>query len=113
MPAVVLFIIVLLVAFLVLKSVRDARQSAATRPDDGEPARPQRSSRGERRAARDPAPSAPIDQEALTAHVTKLRGAVSEGLISSDEAVASIVRHTEGGLSEEAARKLLDIDEAA
>ena len=32
---------------------------------------------------------------------------------TGDEAVASVIRHTEGGLSEETARKLLDIDEAA
>lgn len=114
MPAVVLFIIVLLVALLVLKSVRDARHNAeAPASDDGEAARPQRAARGQRHAAGDTAPSAPIDQEALTAHVSKLREAVSQGLISSDEAVASVVRHTAGGLSEEAARKLLDIDEAA
>lgn len=116
MPAAVLLIIVVLVAFLVLKSIRDARQDGAGphATDEGEAAHAPRPSRSERAGgAPDTSPSAPIDEEALTAHVTKLREAVSQGLISGDEAVASVVRHTDGGLSEEAARKLLDIDEAA
>jgi hypothetical protein len=114
MPAVVLFIIALLVAFLVLKSLRDARQGTpASSTDDGPTTGPQPTPRSERQAPRQAHSSSPIDEEALTAHVTKLRQAVSQGLISGDEAVASVIRHTEGGLSEEAARKLLDIDEAA
>lgn len=119
MPAVVLLIILLLVAFLLLKSFQDAKTRAAE-SDAGEdkesgsshPSRARR--RLPRRSREDPAPSAPpIDQEALAAHVTKLREAITKGLISNDEAAASVVRYTEGGLSDDAARKLLDTDDEA
>lgn len=115
MPAVVLLIIVLLVVFLVVKSVHDARGRAADGTggdEDGKGAT--RSVWVQRRTSQKPAsPAAEIDREALSAHVTKLREAVAHGLISSDEAVASVVRHTDGELSEESARRLLDNDDEA
>lgn len=117
MPAVVLLIILLLVAFLLLKSFQDAKtrgaeSDAGEKPGSSHPSRARR--RLPRRSREDPAPSAPpIDQEALAAHVTKLREAITKGLISNDEAAASVVRYTEGGLSDDAARKLLDTDDEA
>jgi flagellar biosynthesis/type III secretory pathway M-ring protein FliF/YscJ len=118
MPAVVLLIIVLLVVFLVLKSVHDARARSAgdESNDDAAPStRPSRSERrvAARREAREPAPSVPVDENALKAHAAKLRKAVAEGLISAEEATASVVRQSHGHMSEEAARELLDIDDEA
>ncbi|HVL98552.1 MAG TPA: hypothetical protein VM324_04590 [Egibacteraceae bacterium] len=49
----------------------------------------------------------PIDEEGLAEHVAKLRDAIGAGLVTTDEAVASICRFTNGVLSEEAARELL------
>lgn len=117
MPAVVVLIIVLLVVFLVLKSVQDARARPAEGDDDhGSGQGSKRPAWSQRRARHQPASSPPteIDREALSAHVTKLREAVAQGLISADEAAASVVRHTEGALSEESAHQLLNSnDEAA
>lgn len=119
MPGVVLLIIILVVAFLVLKSVHDARTRGAegsAEEGGGEAAPAMRAGRGERRAGRRPSrerSAPPVDHEALTAHVTKLREAVAAGLISADEAAASVVRQSEGQLSDEAARKLLDLDDEA
>jgi hypothetical protein len=39
--------------------------------------------------------------------VRKLRSAITDGLISLDEGVASIVRHTDGAVEDDDARKLL------
>lgn len=114
MPAVVLLIIIVLVVFLVLKSVHDARGRAADGTDDEASEGTARSVWTQRRATKKPSsPSAEIDREALSAHVTKLREAVAHGLISADEAAASVVRHTDGELSEESARQLLDSDDEA
>lgn len=115
MPAVVLLIIILLVVFLVLKSVHDARDRSAEGTGDGESGEgAKRTVWTQRRGRQKPAsPSGEIDREALSTHVTKLREAVAHGLISTDEAAASVVRHTDGELSEESARQLLDSDDEA
>jgi hypothetical protein len=49
----------------------------------------------------------PIDEAKLAEHVKALREAVADGKISHEEAAASIVRQTDGQLSEEAALQLL------
>jgi hypothetical protein len=111
MSALVLTLVLAIVVFLLVKSVLDAQRAktreqrpvAATR---SAPPRP-RARHRPRKAAR------PVDERALADHVLKLREAVDEGLISVDEAVASVVRHTEGQLSDEAARRLLREDGAA
>ena len=122
MPFVVLVVVLLLVGFLIWKSMQDS----GTHPAAGEAAGPDRSAGGThpsrlRRRGRTPGPgrpeptppAPPIDQDALAAHVAKLRAAVAQGLISDDEAAASVVRQTRGGLSDEAARRLLDTDDKA
>jgi hypothetical protein len=111
MHVVVLLIVLAVIAFLLYKSVQDARERAAggdgapaPRPPRPEPRRPAPRPRGRPRA-RQRKPQ--IDEEALAEHVAKLKQAVATDLISLDEAVASVIRQTEGALSEEAARKLL------
>lgn len=120
MPVALLLVIVVLITFLVLKSLQDAKgrssdpdQSAeGTSPAAGRASRLRRRGPGQGPSA--PQPSAPtIDQDALAAHVAKLRAAVAADLISDEEAVASVLRQTKGGLSEEAARRLLDTDDQA
>lgn len=114
MPAVVLLIIVLLVVFLVVKSVHDSRGRADDTDGSETDTGATRSGLAQRRASQKPSsPAANIDRQALSAHVTKLREAVAHGLISADEAAASVVRHTDGELSEESARQLLDSDDEA
>lgn len=116
------FILVLVIAsvgFLIYKAVQDARANA---DGTGTPARREPRPRAanplrEPPAAREPrqprqrrpkkTPKPPIDQAALKAHVAKLREAVAGDLISRDEAVASIIRHTDGAVGEPDARKLL------
>jgi hypothetical protein len=110
MHVVVLLIVLAVIAFLLYKSVQDARERAAgggtdeprmPRPEPRRPSpRPRSRPRGRQRKPQ-------IDEEALAEHVAKLREAVRTDLISLDEAVASVIRQTEGALSEEAARKLL------
>lgn len=113
MPIVVLLIVLAVIAFLLYKSVQDARQQAggaagstsARPPSSQPPSRP--------RARRQRSAKPKVDEEALAAHVAKLRSAVDEGLISMDEAIASVVRQTDGAVGEDAARKLLKQDDAA
>lgn len=103
MPAVILLAIVVVVAVLVAKTLRDARRSDL-------PARPERLTpvrKAPRPRQRPPDPRAQLDEAALAEHVRKLRDAVGEGLVTMDDAVASICRATDGALSEEAARELL------
>lgn len=103
MPFILLTIIIVVVV-LVAKSIRDAQQGQVEPP----------SPRGSR-AARTPTrsqprprrPHKPIDEEALAQHVSKLREAIGAGLVTTDEAVASVCRFTDGVLSEDAARELL------
>jgi hypothetical protein len=108
MHVVVLLIVLAVIAFLLYKSVQDAKERAA-----GDGVSPPRAPRPEpRRPAARPRPRKPprkpqIDEEALAEHVAKLQEAIRTDLISLDEAVASVIRQTEGALSEEAARKLL------
>lgn len=112
MPGFMLFIVIVVVVLLLLKSVHDAQQgksSGGASPSPPEPqprARPRPRPRPRRKAK-------PIDEDKLADHVGKLREAVEGGLITTDEAVASIVRFTEGGLSEDAARQLLHQRDAA
>lgn len=101
MPAVILLVILLVVAVLVVKTLRDARRPAP-RSEAPSPAPPRPRPRPR------PARSQPqVDEAALAEHVRKLRDAVGQGLVSMDDAVASICRATDGALSEEAARELL------
>ncbi len=108
MHYVVLLIVLGVIAFLLYKSVQDARERAeggpAPRPARPESRRPTPKPRP-RPKARPRKPK--IDEAALSEHVAKLRDAVDTGLISMDEAVASVIRQTDGALSEDAARKLL------
>jgi hypothetical protein len=111
MPALVLLIVVIAVVLLLAKSFHDAQQA---RGEGGEPA----SARPAPEPRRRPSMSRPrrrlvIDEEKLADHAAKLRKAVEAGLVTSDEAVASIVRQTDGQLGEEAARQLLNIRDAA
>lgn len=120
MPVALLLVIVVLITFLVLKSLQDSkgRSSGPDQSTEGASPAAGRYSRLRRRGSdpgqSGPKPSAPaIDQDALAAHVAKLRAAVAADLISDEEAVASVLRQTKGGLSEEAARRLLDTDDRA
>ena len=116
MPIVVLLIVLAVIAFLLYKSVQDARhqQDGAARPAAaGQVPSPSRTRPRPRPRARARRPKPKVDEEALAAHVAKLREAVGSGLISMGEAVGSVVRQTDGALGEEAARKLLEQDDAA
>jgi hypothetical protein len=106
MAVVVLLIVLAVIAFLLYQSVQDARRRAEA---GGAPARPE-----PRRAPPKPKPrpkprprKVKVDEKALAEHVAKLRDAIANDLISTEEAVASIVRQTDGAIGEEAARKLL------
>lgn len=106
MPFIVLTIIIVVV-LLVAKAIRDAQQGPSAQPASPREPRPTRmQSRSQPRPRRSPKPE-PVDEEALAQHVTKLREAIGAGLITTDEAVASVCRFTDGVLSEEAARELL------
>lgn len=104
MPIFIVLTIIIVVVVLIAKSIHDARQDpeAALRP-----AREPRPARTPRPHPRPRRPTKPIDEAALAEHVTKLREAIAAGLVTTDEAVASICRFTEGVLSEDAARELL------
>lgn len=107
MHYVVLLIVLGVIAFLLYKSVQDARARAEGGPvarPAPEPRRPMPKPRP-RPKARQRKPK--IDEAALAEHVAKLRQAVDTDLISMEEAVASVIRQTDGALSEDAARKLL------
>jgi hypothetical protein len=110
LTAVVLLIVVVAV-LLLAKSFYDAHRASAEQ--GGRPApkpRAPRPARARPTARRRPKP---VDRAKLADHVKKLKDAVEGGLITTDEAVASIIRHSDGQLSEEAARKLLaDLDAA-
>jgi hypothetical protein len=112
MPVVVLLIVLVVIALLLYKSVNDARQQGGAAPRSATPAStghqaPRSRSRRPRASRRK------VDEAALAAHVEKLREAVHGGLISVEEAIGSIVRQTDGALGEDAARKLLERDDAA
>lgn len=120
MPVVVLLIVLAVIVLLLYKSVQDARQQqdsgggqpssrtgeASGRPDRAGGGRPRPRPRARRAKPK-------VDEAALTAHVVKLREAVGSGFIDIDEAVASVIRQTDGALGEDAARKLLEQDDAA
>lgn len=114
MPVVVLLIVLVVIGFLLYKSVQDARKhpgTTAATPHESQRQRPRPRARP-RTKPRQPKPK--IDEAALNAHVLKLREAVDGGFISIDEAIGSIVRHTDGALGKDAARKLLETtDDAA
>ncbi|MGI8876593.1 MAG: hypothetical protein ACR2KP_20175 [Egibacteraceae bacterium] len=121
MAYVVLVIVLGLVAFLLYKAVQDARRQAegggasptsppraAPRPPRERrtpPPKPARAPRPAKRPRRGHKPV--VDSEALDEHVRKLRSAITDGLISLDEGVASIVRHTDGAMEDDDARRLL------
>lgn len=106
MPAFIILTVVIVVVVLIAKSVHDAQQGRESeQPSTPPPTRtPHRPARDQRRAR--PAPK-PVDEAALAEHVRKLQQAIREELVTSDEAVGSICRFTDGALSEEAARELL------
>jgi hypothetical protein len=109
MPAVVLLIVVVAVVLFLAKSVYDAQQ---LREGQGSP----RVERLERRTPRTPRPRRArvvIDEQKLADHVAKLRKAVKAGLVTREEAAASIIRQADGQLSEEAALQLLNAKDAA
>jgi predicted lipid-binding transport protein (Tim44 family) len=100
MATVLLTLLLLATVVLLAKSYYDAQQRQQTIPTP----KPPRAGRYRPRPRRQ---QQPIDEEKLAEHVKALREAVGEGLISRQEAAASIVRQTEGQLSEEAALQLL------
>lgn len=103
MPPFIVLTILIVVVVLVAKSIHDARKGSEASPRP----KPSRAPRPPRAQARPARPTKPVDQAALAEHVTKLREAIAGGLVTTEEAVASICRFTEGALSEEAARELL------
>ena len=120
MPVVVLLIVVAVIVFLLYKSEQDARQQheqGGARPSEGAtafPALPKTPSPRAKQARPSKRRAKPkVDEEALAAHVVKLRDAISKGLIDIDEAVASVMRQTDGALGHDAARKLLEQEDAA
>lgn len=107
MPAFILLTVIIVVVVLVAKSIHDARQDPHAPP---RPARQPRQRTPLPRPQPRPRPrrvTKPIDEAALAEHVSKLHDAIGAGLVSTDEAVASICRFTDGALSEEAARELI------
>lgn len=115
-PALILLIVLAAIVFLLYKSVQDARRREGHQPASGArpaPATPRRQPAKPRARPRARKPKPVVDEEALAAHVAKLREAVAADLISIDEAIASIIRQTDGALSDDAARKLLEQDDAA
>jgi hypothetical protein len=106
MAVAVLLIVLAVIAFLLYQSVQDARRRAAG--GEPSPAPAPRRSPPKGRAKPKPRPrKVKVDEEALAQHVAKLRDAVANDLISMEEAVDSVVRQTDGAITEEAARKLL------
>jgi hypothetical protein len=106
MAYLVLLIVLVVIAYLLYQSVQDARRRAAG--GGAPPPRESTSRRAAPKPRREPRPpKTKVDQEALSAHVEKLRDAIANDLISMDEAVASVVRQTDGAVSTDAARKLL------
>lgn len=112
MPVVVLFIVLAVIVFLLAKSLQDAKrqQGGGTVPNPLRVPNPAATKPPRQRARRrQPA----LDEETLAAHVSKLKEAVTTGLVSVDDAVDSIVRQTDGVIGPDAARKLLQHDDAA
>jgi hypothetical protein len=107
MPAVVLLIVVVAVVLFLAKSVYDAQQ---LREQTGETPRVERRPPKTPRVRR---PRVVVDEQKLAEHVAKLRKAVKAGLVTREEAAASIIRQAEGQLSEEAALQLLNAKDAA
>lgn len=113
MTVVVLLVILAVIAFLLVRSIQDARRHAAQPDSDSGSERtpPTRRTAARPRPRRGAKPA--LEGQALATHVTKLREAVDGGLISVDEAVESIVRQTDGALGEDAARRLLQGEDSA
>lgn len=126
MPAVILLLILVVITVLLVKAIIDARQQfpgpVRRRPNQRRrrlptPRRPplpnerRRPAPNERRRPRPgkaaPLPDPALDEAGLDEHVEKLRSAVRGGLVSVDDAVASIRRQTGGRVSDHAARELL------
>lgn len=112
MSAFIVMIVIIVIVVLIAKSVYDAQQA---RSNEATQPRPQQVGhhRPDRRPRPRDEPPVSVDEGALADHVAKLGEAVSEGLISMDEATASVVRFTDGQLSEEAAAELLRRQDAA
>ena len=104
MPAFILLTVIVVVVVLVAKSIHEARQGSPAPPRPAREPRPARPTRVQPRPRR---PARPVDEAALAEHATKLRAAIDAGLVTTEEAVASICRFTDGVLSEDAARELL------
>lgn len=102
MSGLILLIIVVIMALLVARIVHQAQQARSSGPSPA----PGRREKAPSNASGSAAPLR-LDQTALAEHVAKLQEAVAGEFISDDEAVGSIVRFSEGALSEEAARELL------
>lgn len=94
------FLLVIGVVILLVRGFADAR-----RVQRGRQTAP-RSSRPPRARPRRLAP--PVNQAALSAHVTALRDAIAQGQVTVEDAIESVVRFTSGGLSGDAARSLLE-----
>lgn len=106
MAAFILLTIIVVVVVLVAKAVHEAQRTDT--PESATVAKPRTLRSQHRPARRRPqASSPPVDEQALAEHVRKLQEAIGGGLVTTDEAVASICRSTHGVLSEEAARELL------
>ena len=111
MAVVVLLIVLAVIVFLLYQSVQDARRRAEgseTPSDPARPARPTAPPVRSRPAARTRPRKVKIDEGALAEHVAKLRDAIAGDLITVDEAVDSVLRQTEGALSPEVARRMLN-----
>ncbi len=112
MAVVVLLIVLAVIVFLLYQSVQDARRRAegADTPavEPTRPVRPTPPVARPRPAARTRPRKVKIDESALADHVAKLRDAVAGDLITLDEAVDSVLRQTDGALSPEVARKMLN-----
>lgn len=107
MPAFIILTVIIVVVVLVAKSIHDAQAGASgEKPAAADPPGPTHPSRLPARP-QTRRPAKPVDEEALAEHVRKLRGAIQANLVTTEEAVASICRFTDGVLSEEAARELL------
>jgi hypothetical protein len=112
MPGIVVLTIIVILLVIIWLFLHDSRQKAL----DGTGSAQSRPS-----PARQPRPVKPqqvdsleqVDVEALAGHVKELRRAVSEGLIGRDEAIASIVRHADGKVSDRLAAELLDREDPA
>jgi len=107
MPYLVLFVVIVAVAFLLYRTVQDVQtraQGEGTLSAGYEP--PQQTARP-KKPKRQRKPLKAIDTKALSQHVEKLRSAVQAELISEDEAVASIIRYADGALAADDARRML------